>query len=60
MTLKNIFTLGYEINLLPFNSSECAMGNLNIFKVRLNQVKTILDNIGFGELYEDLEIIIFK
>lgn len=32
------------------------MGNPNIFEARLNQVKTILDDIGFGELYGDLEI----
>lgn len=35
MLFPTIFELGYELNLLPINSTDCAMGNSDEFQLEL-------------------------
>ena len=58
MLLVNVFELGYEIYLLPSNSAECVAGNYNKFRSRLTKIKSSLEVLGLGQLYE--ELIIFQ
>ena len=56
MSYSKIFKLGHELTVLPVNSAECAMGNYNSFKSRLEKIKNSLESFNLGRYYYSLEI----
>jgi len=53
---SEIFDLGYELTLLPINSSECAMGDSIRFIARLDKIDKILELFNLSNISEPMKV----